>query len=351
MMAGENHQGKSWNVSWSCSQSLPHVCVTDKRASGFLYYMYQSGEVRWHRVYNVLSCKGRFFFISGCSGFTDTYFKQGEISRKGKYMNTKLIKILAAGSMALALAGCSSSSDTSSSSDDSSSSDKATEILIGISPDYPPYESKNTDGEIEGFDVDMTEWLFNWLNENGYNYTYEFKELSFDTIITSLQAGQIDLGISGFTYDADREGIFSDSYYDSAQVIVVRADSDITSSADLNGKDVGAQQGATGEEAAESIEGANVTALQDVKVLMETLKADGLDAVVLDRAVAVNYAASGEYKVLDEVLMDEENIIYSTEEHQELMDEINEAIAAFKASDDYTTLTEKWFDSDSESAE
>lgn len=263
-------------------------------------------------------------------------------------MNSKFLKLMAAGAMAVTFAACSSSSDAGTASKDDKKAD-AQEVIIGISPDYAPYESIDTEGNMEGFDIDMTEWIFKYLNENGGNYTYEFQQMSFDTIISALQAGQVDLGISGFTYDAEREGIFSDSYYDSAQVIVVKSDSDIASSADLNGKKVGAQQGATGEEAANGIEGAEVTAVQDVKVLMETLKADGLDAVVIDKAVADNYAANGDYKVLDESLMDEENIIYTTKDHQELLDKVNEAIKAFKASDDYKTLTEKWF-SNAESA-
>lgn len=221
--------------------------------------------------------------------------------------------------------------------------EEAKNILIGISPDYPPYESKSTSGEIEGFDVEMTKWIFDYLNENGHNYTYEFVELSFDNIISALQAGQIDLGISGFTYDEKREGIFSDSYYDSAQVIVVKNGSDIQSSADLAGKKVGAQQGTTGQEAAESIEGAEVSVLSDAKIMMETLKADGLDAVIIDKAVADNYAATGEFTVLDEQLIDEENIIYTTEANQALLDEVNGAIKAFKESDEYQTLTDKWF--------
>lgn len=256
----------------------------------------------------------------------------------------KLLKLGAAALLAVtALTGCSSAKEES--------GEAPTEVLIGISPDYMPYEGLDAEGNLEGFDIDMTEWLFNYLNENGHNYEYEFKELSFDTIITALQSGQIDLGISGFTYDEEREGIFSDSYYDSAQVIVVDGDSDIKSSTDLNGKAVGAQQGATGEDVANDIEGAKVQAMQDVKVLMESLKAKGLDAVIIDQAVADNYAANGNYKVLDEKLLLEENIIYSTEEHQELMDQINEAIKAFKESDDYQTLVDKWFAASGEASE
>ena len=255
--------------------------------------------------------------------------------------------------MALAMAACSSSSNASSAAgstaDASSNANaEAQTILIGISPDYPPYESKSASGEIEGFDPEMVEWMFNYLNENGHNYKYEFEELSFDTIISSLQAGQIDLGVSGFTYDPDREGIFSDSYYDSAQVIVVPEDSDITGKEDLNGKTVGAQQGATGEQAAAEIEGAEVQATADANLMMENLKAHGIDAVVIDKAVADQYVNQGGFKIVGENLMDEENIIYSTEDHQELMDQINEAIAAFKESDAYTELTEKWFAGDAE---
>ncbi len=242
---------------------------------------------------------------------------------------------------AISMAACSSSTPASSEAD--SGTEEAQTILIGISPDYPPYESKDASGEIVGFDPEMTEWIFNYLNENGHNYKYEFEELSFDTIISSLQAGQIDLGISGFTEDKDRAGIFSDSYYDSAQVIVVAENSEVTSASDLNGKSVGAQQGTTGEEAANGIEGANVTATSDANLMMENLKAHGLDAVVIDKAVADNYVAQGGFKIVGENLLDEENVIYTTEDHQDLMDQINEAIKAFKESEDYTALTEKWF--------
>lgn len=268
-----------------------------------------------------------------------------------KTASVVLCTLLAAGMAACSSAPADNASSTASSAASSTATADAKTILIGISPDYPPYESMSTDGEIEGFDPEMTEWIFNYLNENGHNYTYEFEKLSFDTIISALQAGQIDLGISGFTYDKDREGIFSDSYYDSAQVIVVPEDSDVTSAADLNGKLVGAQQGATGEAAANTIEGAEVQATADANLLMESLKAHGLDAVVLDKAVADQYVANGGFKIVGEELMDEENVIYSTEENQELMDEINEAIAAFKASDEYVTLTEKWFAADSADAE
>lgn len=249
-----------------------------------------------------------------------------------------------AGLMALSLGACSSSSTASSStaeSDDSAASSQT--ILIATSPDYPPYESLEN-GEIVGFDYDMCEWLFSWMNENGYNYDHEWKQMSFDTIISAIQTDQVDLGIAGFTYDEDRKVLFSDPYYDSAEVALVAAGSDITSTDDLEGKKIGAQMGTTGEEVANSLTDAdNVTAIEDMGVLVETLKAGSVDAVIMDKPVADNYAATGDYVELDGNLLDENNYIIAAEGNDELMDAVNAAIAAFKESDDYDTYVDKWF--------
>lgn len=266
--------------------------------------------------------------------------------------NTNLLKFTSAAVLALSLVGCSSSSaateSSASSAASSAESTEPTEIIIAISPDYPPYDTVDTDGNLEGYDVDMGNWLFDYLNENGYNYEVTWTSMSFDTIISAIQADQVDLGISGFTYDEERKVLFSDPYYDSAEVVLVNADSEIETVADLNGKQVGAQLGSTGESCANEIEGAEVTALEDAGVLVASLKANSLDAVVMDKAVADNYVSSGDYKILDEVLLDEENYIIAKEGNTELMDVVNEAIAAYKESDAYTEIEQKWMAGDAE---
>ena len=220
--------------------------------------------------------------------------------------------------------------------------DDTVNVLIAVSPDYPPYESLTTANEVEGFDIDMTEWLFNYLNENGYKYSFEWKQMSFDTIISAIQTDQVDLGISGFTYDAERKVLFSTPYFKSAEVVLVNGDSDILSVDDLKGKKIGAQMGTTGENCANEIENAEVMAIEDMGICVQTLKAGGVDAVVCDLAVANNYAATGDFKVLDEMLLDEDNYIIAKEGNTELMDIINKAIEAFKASEDYDALAKKW---------
>lgn len=246
-------------------------------------------------------------------------------------MMKKILKLMLVAMMVFTVAGCSGSGD----------SDKQT-ILIGISPDYPPFESLDGD-EMVGFDVDMTKELFKIMNDNGGNYEYEFKQMSFDTISTSINSDQIDLGISGFTYHKDWENvIWSEKYNDSKQVALVAADSAIQTVADLEGKNIGAQLSSTGEECANDINGANVKAVKDVKVLVETLISGGIDAVILDEAVAKNYAKDSKYRMIDEALLEEENLILAKKGNEDLMNDVNKALKEFIKSDKYTELKEKW---------
>ena len=142
--------------------------------------------------------------------------------------------------------------------------------------------------------------------------------------------------------DAERKVLFSTPYFKSAEVVLVNADSDITQIDDLKGKKIGVQMGTTGESCANEVENAEVMAVEDMGICIQTLKAGGVDAVVCDLAVANNYAATGDFKVLEEMLLDEDNYIIAKEGNKELMDIINKAIEAFKASQDYETLAEKW---------
>ena len=246
--------------------------------------------------------------------------------------------------MALALAACSSSAPAGQPTADTPTDAPAEKqmILIGISPDYPPYDDLNADGSVTGFDYEMGEWIFTWMNENGYNYDHEWKQMSFDTIISALQADQVDLGISGFTYDKDRKVLFSEPYHESAEVALVNADSEMKTVDDLKGKTIGAQLGTTGEDCANNVEGATVKAIEDMGICVESLKGGAYDAVIMDKPVADNYVKAGGYKILEGTLLDEQNYIIAKEGNDSLMKAVNDAIKAFLESADCKALKEKY---------
>ena len=217
----------------------------------------------------------------------------------------KLLSVVLVMLLAVGMTGCGSSSNGK------------TELLIGVSPDYPPYESYNNKKEVVGLDV--------------------------DAISSSITSDQVDLGISGFTYHKEWKNIlWSHAYNTSEQIALVKGDSTFSKVSDLEGKKIGAQLGATGVDAAKSIKGATVTTVKDAKILVETLKSGGLDAVVLDGAVAENYAKNAGLKMIDEPLMKEENMVITKKGNDKLMKDVNKAVDEFVKSDKYNELKTKW---------
>ncbi len=216
-------------------------------------------------------------------------------------------------------------------------------LIIATSPDYPPYETIGDDGEIVGFDIDMINEVVQIINEqNNTELTIEFKPMDFGLIVGSLEAKQIDLGVSGFTYDPDRDVIFSNPYIISAQVVLVNADSDIKTINDLIGKKIGVQTGSTGENAAEEIKDAELSSISDSTMLFQMLSAGNLDAVVCDIAVGDNYVENMGFVKLEESLIDENMSIIIHNDNTLLAEAINKAIDTFIESEKYTEIKEKW---------
>ena len=216
-------------------------------------------------------------------------------------------------------------------------------ITIGISPDYAPYESLTKEGDIVGFDPDMVAWFEDYLTEEtGEEYDLQFKQMSFDNIITQIQGDQIQVGISGFSYDEEKEAEWSDAYIKTAQVAVVAKGSSLKTTSELSGKKLAAQTGSTGENAAQTVEGAEVASVQNVQDIFTGLAANQYDAAVVDLGVAKQYVENGSFELLEGTLLDEQNYIIAKKENTEMIDLMNQCIEAFIASDEYAVLCDKY---------
>ena len=246
-------------------------------------------------------------------------------------MMKKLTKVLLVLAMAFVVTAC-------------GGTNSETHLIIGTSPDYLPFEGLNNKGEMIGFDIDMAEELINIMNKNGGNYTYELKSMSFDTIRPGVEANpsQVDLGIAGFTKHDEWDVAWSHKYNDSKQVALVAGDSKLSSLKDLEGKKIGVQLSSNGENCAKAIKGATVKSVTDVKVMVETLRTGGVDAVILDAPVAENYVKEAGFKMIEEPLNVEENLIIINKNNEELLEAVNKALDEFVGSEKYTQLKEKW---------
>jgi ABC-type amino acid transport substrate-binding protein len=73
-------------------------------------------------------------------------------------------------------------------------------IRVGTDPTWPPYQLRDeTTNEIVGFEVDLANACAEKLG-----LTIEWQDVGFDSIIVSVQQGQLDMGVSGFSVTPER---------------------------------------------------------------------------------------------------------------------------------------------------
>ncbi|MCW4003878.1 MAG: ABC transporter substrate-binding protein [Candidatus Bathyarchaeota archaeon] len=77
-------------------------------------------------------------------------------------------------------------------------------IKVGTDPTWPPYQMKDTAGNIIGFEVDLANACAEKLG-----LTIQWHDTAFDNIILSVQNGQLDMGVSGFSVTPDRLEVVS----------------------------------------------------------------------------------------------------------------------------------------------
>jgi polar amino acid transport system substrate-binding protein len=212
-------------------------------------------------------------------------------------------------------------------------------LTIGTSPDYPPYESLNGD-QLVGFDIELIEAVAGSLG-----LKVDWNKMEFDSILIALQAGQIDAGVSGFTYTKEREDagtLFSVPYLHSAQVAFVLASSEIRTVEDIPGHHFYAGLGTTGEAALNEIDGVEISNQMDYQIAFELLKQGQLDGVVCDVAVGEGYINPLGLRKIDPPLIEEENHVVFRRGNEAVRDALNGALDAFKKTEDYAKLRLKF---------
>lgn len=234
-----------------------------------------------------------------------------------KKMFKVMTLVLAAAMLCLTLCGCGGGNSLE-------AVEKKGSITVATSPDFPPFESLEG-GEIVGIEVD----IMNLIGEKlGVEVIYE--QMDFDSVLPGVQAGKFDVGMSGITVTEKRQenADFTEPYFLASQAIVVLADSDISSKADLEGKVISVQTGTTAESYCME-NGYEVQAYVANNDAVSALTSGKVDAWVVDNEVAVALSAeqNGATVVLDEKMTSEPYAFAFAKDSGSLVDAINAAQA------------------------
>lgn len=218
---------------------------------------------------------------------------------------------------------------------------------VGTDAAYAPFESQNEKGEIVGFSVDL---LTAVAAKGGFEV--KFVNTPWEGIFNSLQQGDRDLLISSITITDERRQTmdFSNPYFDAQQLIAVKADSKVAKFDDLKKLKVGVQTGTTGDEVVTKLLGktsTNVKRFESTPLALKELEAGGVDAVVADNGVVINYVANnpgGKFKtVTDATFAPEQYGIAVKKGNAETLEKINAGLAAIKADGTYDQIYAKHF--------
>jgi polar amino acid transport system substrate-binding protein len=214
-------------------------------------------------------------------------------------------------------------------------------LTVGSDIPYPPFE-QGKKGSYTGFDVNLMEAIGEEIGRQP-----EFIDSTFETIFRDVAQGKFEAVMSAATITEEREKVvaFSNPYYLSEQAVLVKEGSSIKSLKELEGLTVGVQQGTTGQELAkEEIGGAEIRPFPEGPDAINALKAGTVEGVVIDAPVAANAVEeAGGVEVAEKVPTDETYGIAVAKENTELLEQINEGLAAVLKNGKYTQIYEKWF--------
>jgi polar amino acid transport system substrate-binding protein len=254
----------------------------------------------------------------------------------------RLLASLALLALALLAAGCGGSDEDSGSADGGGGGNEP--LTVGSDVPYPPFEEfGKTKSEFKGFDIELVEAIAERIGR-----TAELKDTSFDTIFRDLAQGKFDMVASATTITKEREESvdFTNPYYlPSAQSIITNSGGGLKSAKDLEGKIVGVQQGTTGEEyVEEEIDTKELRTYPQGPDTIPALKAGTIDAVVIDRPVAEKAVeADPGIEISGGIETEEQYGFVVPQGDEELLDELNEALAEVIDSGEYDTIYKKWF--------
>lgn len=144
---------------------------------------------------------------------------------------------------ALLLGAC-GNADASEDDQESAANPDAETIVVGTGNAYQPFVYLDENGELDGYDVAVLKGVDEKLDK----YNFEYESSDFKNILTSLQAGKVDLAAHQYQYNDERaeKYLFGEVGYNNItlHIISIEGEGEYNSLDDLQGKNVIASPGA-----------------------------------------------------------------------------------------------------------
>jgi beta-glucosidase/6-phospho-beta-glucosidase/beta-galactosidase/ABC-type amino acid transport substrate-binding protein len=163
-----------------------------------------------------------------------------------------------------------------------------------------------------------------------------------------LEQGEVDMLIATLTLTPERaeQMDFSHVYYVAGQMLMVKADSEITGLADIGGKKVAVVKTSTAQSAIRTlIPEARVQEVDSYPVALKALDAGEVDAILSDDTILRGFIKqnAGQYKLVGDKLTAEPYGVAVAKGNPELSDAVNNAVLYFIETGDWEESYQKHF--------
>ena len=258
----------------------------------------------------------------------------------------KLLLSLLTTTLIFLLAACGTNQDNTSENTESQDTAELDVLRVGTEGTYAPFTFHNEEGELTGYDVEVIKEVAKRMDVE-----VEFMETQWDSMFAGLNSERFDLIANQVGINEDRLANydFSEAYTYSSSVIVVPADNnEISSFEDLQGKksaqSLTSNYGAIAEE-----NGAELVGVEGLAQSIELIKQGRADVTVNDKLAVLDYLKSQNdesVKIVAESEDVSEMAFTFNKGNEELIEKINEQLAAMKEDGTLAKISEEWFGED-----
>jgi ABC-type amino acid transport substrate-binding protein len=209
-------------------------------------------------------------------------------------------------------------------------------LRIGLDPTYPPFDTLSN-GQPAGYDIALSQAIAADLGLRP-----EYHTLALDTLYDALASDQVDVLVSAipFVYERQKEVRYSVPYYQSGQVLVVRAgDSSIHTVSDLAGKVAAVELGSNSDTEARRLQRDSLPTLRldstyhSAEDALVALAGGRVDAAITDNLSAQTYTTehANSISILQPTLTDEPYVVAMPAGADALAAQINSTIERLRA--------------------
>lgn len=261
-------------------------------------------------------------------------------------MTVKLSQKIALVLSSLLLFACTKKEANTTTPSNTATASAEKEYQVGIDAAYAPFGWVDNNQQVVGFDADIMAALAKEMK-----IKFKMVNTPWEGIFTQLNSGDRDILISAITVTDERKQSmdFSDPYFEAKQLIAVPTSSKVKSINDLKKLKVGVQTGTTGNDLTEKALGkdnTNIKRFESTPLALKELENGGVDAVVADNGVVINYVKNNGQKfktVSDDSVQKEYYGIAIKKGNTDLQAKLNTALKAIRQNGTYDHIYENYF--------